>query len=70
MKTLDMREARLYGEKEIDEITKPDLDKIQCGSCVHKGAFFECPQYGDEDGLIPDDIAYHGAVCPHYQPKK
>lgn len=51
-------------------IIKPDLDKIQCGSCVHKGAFFECPQYGDEDGLIPDDIAYRGAVCPHYQPKK
>ena len=54
MKTLDMREARLYGEKEIDEITKSDLDKIQCGSCVHKGAFFECPKYGDEDGLIPE----------------
>ena len=37
---------------------------------IPKGAFFECPQYGDEDGLIPDDIAYHGAACPHYQPKK
>ena len=34
-------------------IIKPDLDKIQCGSCVHKGPFFECPKYGDDDGLIP-----------------
>jgi len=34
MKTLDMREARLYGEKEIDEITKPDLKFNAVHVCI------------------------------------
>lgn len=61
-----------WTEKDIEActVTYPNLDKIKCHSCIHRRQLFECLEYGDEDGLIPDDIAYHAAVCPHYQQKK